>query len=116
MEDGEFTKDDYNTFLQILAPFAPHLTEEIWSQIGNNSSIHTQEWPSFDEKYLITNEVTVAIQIGGKMRGTTITTRDLSDDKMIEFVKTLEIYKKYVGEAIPKKVIIIPNRLINIII
>ncbi len=116
MEDGEFTKDDYSTFLQILAPFAPHLTEEIWSKLGQNTSIHSSVWPSFDDKYLVTNEVTIAIQISGKMRGTTITTRDLSDDKMIELVKTLEIYRKYVGDAVPKKIIVIPNRLINIII
>lgn len=116
MEDGEFTKDDYSIFLQILAPFAPHITEEIWSKIGNITSVHTQKWPSFDEKYLVTNEVTIAIQISGKMRGTIITARDLSDDKMLELVKTIDIYRKYVGESIPKKVIVIPNRLINIII
>lgn len=116
MEDGEFTRDDHSIFLQILCPFAPHLTEQIWSELGNKESVHTSEWPTFDEKYLVTSEVTMAIQIGGKMRGTVITPRDAEDDKVIEIVKTLEIYEKYVGIATPKKWIIIPNRLINIII
>lgn len=116
MEDGEFNKDDYERFLQVLAPSAPHLTEEIWSILGHNTSIHKSSWPTFDEKYLLTDEVIIAIQIGGKMRGTITVTRNLSDDKVIKSVKTLEMYRKYVGDIVPKKIIVIPNRLINIVI
>lgn len=116
MEAGSFTKEDYSVFLQILAPFAPHLTEEVWSLLGQNTSIHTSVWPLYNETYLITNEVTLAIQIAGKMRGTIEIARDSEDSVVIEAVKNHEMYQKYVGGAEPKKVIIVKNKIINIVI
>ena len=116
MENGQFTKEDYSVILQILAPFAPHITEELWFSLGNEISIHKSIWPKYKEEFLITNEVTVAVQIGGKMRGTLILQRDLDDDKVLEEVKKHEMYKKYVGENEPKKVIIVKNKIINIVI
>lgn len=116
MEDGEFTRDDYRIFIQILAPFAPHLAEEIWSKMGEISSVHGSEWPTYNEAFLLENDVTIAIQVGGKMRGTVVMKRDYSDEEVVEFLKTHEIYRKYVGEAIPKKIIVVKNRLVNVII
>jgi leucyl-tRNA synthetase len=116
MESGEFTQEDYATFLQVLAPFAPHLTEEIWSLLGNKESIHTSVWPTYDEKFLITNEVTLAIQIGGKMRGTIVIARDSDDEAVKNLIKSHEMYKKYVGDMEPKKVIIVKNKIVNIVI
>jgi leucyl-tRNA synthetase len=116
MEDGEFTRDDYHIFIQILAPFAPHLAEEIWSKMGQTSSVHGSEWPTYNEAFLLENDVTIAIQVGGKMRGTVVMKRDYSDEEAVEFLKTHEIYRKYVGEAIPKKIIVVKNRLVNVII
>lgn len=116
MEAGSFTKEDYGVFLQILAPFAPHLTEEVWNLLGEDASVHISTWPLYNEKYLVTNEVTIAIQIAGKMRGTIVVSRDLADEMIKEEIKNHDMYKKYVGEIKPKKIIIIPNRLINIVI
>ena len=116
MESGNFTKEDYSVFLQVLAPFAPHLTEETWSLLGNTSSVHTSVWPTYDEKHLMTSQVTLAIQIGGKMRGTIEIVRDSSDEDVISVVKAHEMYQKYVGEVEPKKIIIVKNKIVNIVI
>jgi leucyl-tRNA synthetase len=116
MESGEFTREDYISFVQVLAPFAPHLTEEVWSLLGNKESIHVSVWPKYDEKYLVTANVTIAIQIAGKMRGTIEITRDSDDETVKNLVKSHEIYKKYVGEMEPKKVIVIKNKIVNIVI
>ncbi len=116
METGSFTREDYMVFLQVLAPFAPHLTEEVWSTLGNSSSVHTSVWPAYNEKYLVTNEVTLAIQIAGKMRGTIVIARDSEDSVVTEAIKSHEMYKKYVGDIVPKKIIIVKNKIVNIVI
>jgi leucyl-tRNA synthetase len=116
MEAGSYTQADYATFLQILAPFAPHLTEEVWSELGTTTSIHTSFWPDYDESKLVDKNVTMAIQIAGKMRGTIEIARDSEDYHVIEEVKKHEAYQKYVGTAEPKKVIVVKNKIINVVI
>jgi leucyl-tRNA synthetase len=116
MEAGSYTQADYATFLQILAPFAPHLTEEVWSQLGTTSSIHTSFWPEYDESKLVDSTVTIAIQIAGKMRGTIEIARDSEDYHVIEEAKKHEAYQKYVVNTEPKKVIVVKNKIINIVI
>lgn len=116
MESGSFTKEDYVSFVQVLAPFAPHLAEEVWSTLGTSSSVHTSVWPAYNEQYLITSEVTLAIQIAGKMRGTIVIARDSEDSVVIEVVKNHESYKKYVADMEPKKIIIVKNKIVNIVI
>ncbi len=116
MESGTFTKGDYISLLQILAPFAPHLTEQIWNELGDETSIHISPWPMYDASKLIDEFVTIAIQIGGKMRGTVEIARDSEDSVVLSEVKKHEMYQKYVGNLEPKKVIIIKNKIINIVI
>lgn len=117
MEKSEgISKKDYELFLQVLAPFAPHITEELWFELGHASSLHTEIWPAYDASALLSNEVIIAIQIAGKMRGTIEVTRDLDDENLLILVKKHEMYSKYVGENQPKKVIIIKNKIVNIVI
>ena len=103
-------------FLEVLAPFAPHITEELWRDTGNTLSIHGTAWPSFDPAQLIENEVTISLQIAGKLRGTFVMPIGSSDEEVLKVAKALEGYTKYVGDAEPKKVIVVPNRIINIVI
>lgn len=116
MERAEFTQDDYKTLLTLLAPFAPHVTEQAWSELGAVTSIHTAKWPTFDEKYLITNEVTMAISIAGKLRGTIVLPRDMADEEVIENIKKHEVFQKYVENKGFKRIIVVKNRIINIVI
>lgn len=116
MESGSFTKQNYCVLLQILAPFAPHMTDEVWHELGNTDSIHTSVWPEYDATKLLESTVTMAISISGKTRGTIEITRDSEDSHVLELVKGGGIYKKYVGEIEPKKVIIVKNKIVNIVI
>ncbi len=110
------SKKSYLTLLTLLAPFAPHTTEELWEIMGNGGSVHNAPWPSYDENSLLTDDVVIAIQIAGKMRGTLTVKRDMADDALMELVKAHEQYQKYVAEMTPKKVIIIKNKIVNIVI
>ncbi len=116
MESGSFTESDYRVFLQLLAPFAPHITEQLWNELGNEKSIHLSLWPTYNQEMLLEATVIMAIQIAGKMRGTIEIQRDSEDSVILEMVKKHEMYQKYVGQNEPKKVIIVKNKVVNIVI
>ncbi len=115
-KEERISRKDYVILLQLLAPFAPHITEQLWNEIGESGSIHTSLWPTYDESKLVDDIAIFAIQIGGKMRGTIEITRDSGDSVVLEAVKHHEMYMKYVGVIEPKKVIIVKNKIINIVI
>lgn len=106
----------YKTFIQLLAPFSPHIAEELWSVLGNKESVHLEPWPKHDSSLLVEDKATIIIQIGGKLRGTITCQRGASESEVLELVKKEEAYQKYVGEATTKKIIFVPNKLINIVI
>ncbi len=106
------------TFLLLLAPFAPHITEELWQKLGNSFSIHQQSWPKFDSSLIKEEIVTIAIQINGKLRGTIELPAEDSKTQSIveEITRKDEKVKKYF-EGVPiKKIIFVPEKLINIVI
>lgn len=115
-EKGSVSEDSLRVFLTLLTPFAPETSEDIWNLLNSSSSIHDLSWPIYKEEYLVTNTVTIAIQIAGKMRGTIEVARDSDDETIVDVIKSHEMYKKYVAETIPKKIIIVKNRVVNIII
>jgi leucyl-tRNA synthetase len=107
---------DFKKFLQILAPFAPHITDELWVSLGEKQSIHIAPWPKFDPKKIIDNTVTIGIQINGKVRGEIEINIDESEDKIKSAVLAMpEIIKWMDGKEI-KKFIYIKGRIINIVI
>ena len=108
--------DDFKSFLKLVAPFAPFITEELWKELGETSSIHKESWPEFDESKLIDNNVTYVLQVNGKLRGEVTLSRDTSKEDVLKAVKTLDGYLKYVGEAVPKQQIFVPGKLVNIVI
>jgi leucyl-tRNA synthetase len=109
-------KADFESFLSLLAPFAPFATEEFWKELGHGESIHTAPWPAYDPAKLVESTVTIAIQIGGKLRGTLDLPRDMTEINVLDEVKKTETYLRHVGDQVPKKVIFVPNKLINIVI
>ncbi len=102
--------------LVLLAPFAPHITEELWEALGNNESIHTAEWPKFNNEYLIENSFNYPISINGKTR-TQLEFPIDADIKEIEAaVLTNEVVLKWTNGQAPKKVIVVKNRIVNVVI
>lgn len=109
-------KQEAETFLKLLAPFAPFLTEEIWSKFGNKSSIHLELWPSFEEKYLVTEEVVVVIQVNGKRRGEFVVQKaELNNEEKIKS-QAQNIASKYLEGASIKKIVYVPGKIVNFVI
>jgi len=106
---------DYQQFLRILAPFAPCLTEQIWSELGLEYSIHKSTWPEFDEKALKKDDITIIVQVNGKLRDTIKVQKNVSQEKIVAICKANEKLKKYIEPGF-KKVIFVKDKLINFVV
>jgi leucyl-tRNA synthetase family protein len=116
MEKNEVNKDDFKMFLQILAPFAPHITEEIWNNIGGKKSIHISSWPKWDKNKIIDEMVKIAVQVNGKVRAEIMVSKDITEnDIKILVLKDKDIIT-WVKNKPLKRFIYVPNRIINIVV
>lgn len=100
----------------ILSPFAPHIAEELWNKAGNKESITNAVFPAFDEQYLIENSFDYPVSFNGKTRFKITYPLDMSVKEIEETVLKLEASQKWLEGKIPKKVIIVPNKIINIVL
>ena len=109
------TADGLKTFLILLNPLAPHITEELWEQNGFGGYIHQQSWPAYDESKLADDVVEIAVQINGKLRGTVAIPADASDSEAISAAKANgKIAAELEGKQIVKE-IFVKGRLVNIV-
>jgi leucyl-tRNA synthetase len=104
------------SLLVLMAPFAPHVSEELWHQLGNSESIHQAIWPTFEEKYLIESTFLYPISINGKTRTQIYFSKDLESHEIEAAVIENEIVKKWLENQVPKKIIVVKNRIVNIVI
>ncbi len=107
-------KQAYEIFLRLLAPFAPHITEELWHELGHKTSIHLESWPKYDPANLMSDTVTLAIQIAGKTRGTVTVGRGAGEAEVLEAAKSKAKIKAYLPET-PSKTIFVKDRILNLI-
>ena len=105
-----------DTLLLLLAPFVPHITEELWHEIGHTDSVHQQSWPEVDEKALVVDEVTIIVQINGKVRDKVLMSAGLSKEEIQAQVLAREKVSAAIGENTPKKIVVIPDKLVNIVL
>ena len=132
-DQKEISKEEIEAFLKLLAPFAPHMTEELWSSLGNKTSIHATAWPKFDVKFLVETEITVAVQINGKLRDVLKIKSDpparsaesrrageAGKLKMKNYVEQMAResakVKKYLENQRVKKVIYVEGKVINFVV
>jgi leucyl-tRNA synthetase len=107
---------DYKLFLQILAPFAPHVTEELWRESGEKESIHQSSWPEWDEKKIIDDEIKIAISVNGKVRTEMMISREMSEDDIKRSaLDDPSITPWLLGKEV-KRVVYVKGRLINIVV
>ncbi len=109
-------REQFLAFIKILSPFAPHVCEEIWGELGNKKSIITEPWPEYDESKIIENEITVVIQINGKVRGDMVVPVDISEEDVIAQALQVENVSKWLEGKEPKKVIYVRGKLVSIVI
>ncbi|HZW03214.1 MAG TPA: class I tRNA ligase family protein, partial [Anaerolineaceae bacterium] len=103
------------TYLLMLAPVAPHITEELWARLGKPYSIHTQAWPAVDEAAAAEDEITLVVQVNGKVRDRITVPVAISEDDARARALESDAVKKLMDGRSPKKVIYVPGRLINIV-
>ena len=105
----------YETLMKLLSPFAPHLSEEMWARLGKDTLVLNEPWPKGDAKLAEDNVVTLAVQICGKMRGTIEMPKDAPQADVEKKALALEnVARQLEGREI-KKVIVVPNRIVNIV-
>lgn len=114
-EKEGLTEETYETFLQLLAPFAPHLAEELWEAQGHTTSIHHTSFPVADPSLTIDTEVTIGVQINGKLRGEITIAPDAIESVAMEAVTTDTKLAGYLETGEIKKIIYVPGRILNII-
>ena len=102
--------------LVLISPFAPHFSEELWSQIGNSKSIVDEKYPDYEEKYLVESEKAYPVSFNGKTKFTLNLSLDLNHQEIEKAVLSNEKTKSILNNNIPKKIIIVPGKIINIVI
>jgi len=107
---------DFEKFLKILSPFAPHLTQELWSKIGNDTFLIEESWPQYDEKYLVDDEIELVVQVNGKVRDKIKVAADISEDDAKEKALASEKVGKYIDGKEIRKVIFVQGKLISIVV
>ncbi|MCK5271925.1 MAG: class I tRNA ligase family protein, partial [Sedimentisphaerales bacterium] len=103
-------------FVILLSPFAPHIAEELWQRLGHSGTITYQPWPEFDEGLTTDPEVELAIQVNGKLRDRLTFSADADEDTIKEKALACERVQELLEGKSVRKVIVIKNRLVNIVI
>jgi leucyl-tRNA synthetase len=113
---GRVTSETASSFAKILAPFAPHMAEELWNQLGNQKTLAYEPWPEYDEKFLIEDNFNYPISFNGKMRFNMELPVSMPKEEIIKVVLADERTLKWLGGATPANIIVVPGRIVNIVI
>ena len=114
--DVEFLVEWKEKFAIILHPFAPHMAEELWQILGKNTSIFEATWPEYDEFMLIDDEVTIAVQVNGKLRGTLSCFNGVAQEEVSIMANNDPSIAKWLEGKILVREIFVPNKLLNIVV
>jgi leucyl-tRNA synthetase len=103
-------------YLRMLAPIAPHIAEELWAELGKPYSVHTQAWPEADEEAAAEDEITLIVQINGKLRDRIVVPVGISKEEAKAMALASDKVARYLEGKEPRKVIVVPGRLVNIVL
>lgn len=113
---GDEWKLAITSLVQLVAPFAPHLAEELWQQLGHEDSVHLTKWPAWDAAYLASATIRLAIQVNGKLRGEIEVAKNSTEDEIKDIALRQENVQQYIGQKDLSRIIYVPGRLLNIVI
>ena len=113
---SDLAKELVETLTLLLAPFVPHITEEIWHECGFEGSVHAAAWPVYEESALVVDEVEVAVQVNGKVRDKLTVSVSVSKEELEEAAKALPRVQEFTEGKTIVKVIVVPKKLINIVV
>ncbi len=109
-------RDAAEILIQLVAPMTPHLAEECWAALGNGGLLAHTDWPRYDETLVVENDVILPVQINGKKRAELTISRDADQNAVTEGVLALDDVKKALNGQTPKKIIVVPQRIVNIVV
>lgn len=115
-KDSAVYAEGIKTLIVLLAPFAPHIADELWHLLSNTDSVHTQTWPKFDPSALVADEITLVIQIMGKTRGTIQVPAQADKQALEQYARESEVAQRYIEGKQIKKVIVVPGKLVNFVV
>ena len=116
-QTGNISKEQIKTLLILLAPFAPYITEELWSQIQDTkANVHDQPWPKYNPKFVQEEKIRLVVQVNGKVRDVVDAGSGISEKEAKELALGSEKIRKWFEGKEPKKVIFVPGRLINVVV
>ncbi|MDO9580359.1 MAG: leucine--tRNA ligase [Bacteroidales bacterium] len=115
-KEGKVTLDTACTFTKILSPFAPHMAEELWQLLGHKKSLAFEPWPEFDEKFLKEELFEYPVSFNGKMRFKIELPVNLTKEEIIKIIMGDDRTQKWIGTSPPSNIIVVPNRIVNIVI
>lgn len=116
VDSSEYWRNALESAVACTAPFAPHTSEELWHQLGHSSSVHAGTWPNYDEAKLISDTMTIVVQINGKVRAKLEVAADASEDDIKDQALDDDHVQKFIGDKKPTKVIYVPGRLVSIVV
>ena len=112
---GGFTREQGSRFVRLLAPFAPHMAEELWAKLGQQPSVATQPWPEFDRAQLVDDSVQMPIAIKGKVRSHVLVPTGAAPDALEKIALADARVQALIAGKTVHKVIVVPGRMINIV-
>ena len=118
--DGEFADKEawkfaIQSLVQLMSPFAPHIAEELWHDLGHKTSVHVSDWPVHDPQYLVSDTIAIVVQVNGKVRATISVPAEADEARVIKTARAEENVAKYLTSE-PKKTIFVPGRLVNFVV
>jgi leucyl-tRNA synthetase len=115
-DSGHGTRDSVEPLIVMLAPYAPHIAEELWEVMGHKTTVFQATWPSYDERLASAGDVEIAVQVNGKLRSRLVVPRGMAEKDVLARVLADEAVKKFVDGNKVKKVIYVQDRLVNLVV
>ncbi len=109
-------REALSVLVQLVAPFAPHMSEELWQQLGHEGLVHETMWPEWDDAQIVEDTMTIVVQVNGKLRAKLDVAKDTDKETIEKLAIESENVKAFVGDQQPAKVIYVPGKLVNIVV
>jgi leucyl-tRNA synthetase len=109
-------KEAADLYIRMMAPVTPHIAEELWAQLGKPYSVHTQQWPAVDDAATKEEEITLVVQVNGKVRDRITVPADINQEDAQSAALASEAVQRYLEGKQPRQVIVVPKKLVNIVI
>ena len=115
-KESVYPREYAEGFVNLFNPLCPHVTEEIWEKLGHKNTIAYEKWPTYEEEKIVEDEITIGVQVNGKLRGTISIPKDATKEETEEIAKKNENVLKFIDGKEIVKTIVIPGKIVNIVV